>query len=104
MPSRRRPTAIDCNLVLASVAVSAVLCGTPMAQGGDTADKPPFKLTLGGYHFAETGNAVDINLRHTDDFGNKWLGYYDSPRRGEHQARAGWDNTFELKMLRFTPS
>ena len=75
------------------------------AQPTTTAsEKPANKLTLGGYHFSETGNAFDINLRHTNDFGDTWLGYYNSARREEHQGRVGWDNTFETGPIRITPS
>lgn len=66
-------------------------------------DKPANKLTLGSYHFSGTGNAFDINLRHSNDFGNTWLGYYNAARRDEHQGRIGWDNTFEIGPARITP-
>jgi len=76
-----------------------------IAQGTEAVpEKPANKLTLGMYHFSETGNAVDINLRHTNEYGDTWLGYYHSWKRDEHQARAGWDNTFDLAPLRLTPS
>ena len=91
-------------VVVAGLAASAMLCGTALAQAADAGDKPPFKLTLGSYRFSETGMATDINLRRTDDFGDVWLGYYQSSRRDERQARAGWDNTFDLGPVRFTPS
>jgi len=89
----------------AAFAAAALLCATTNAQSADAADeKPANKLTFGAYRFVETGNAFDINLRHTNDYGNTWLGYYDSAKRGEHQARAGWDNTFDLDPVRVTPS
>ena len=76
-----------------------------MAQGVDTGnEKPANKLTLGSYHFSETGDATDINLRHTNEFGDAWLGYYQSSKRAEHQGRVGWDNTFDIDAVRFTPS
>ena len=87
------------------VAVSALVSSSVLAQGADTdVDKPANKLTFGSYHFSESGNAADINLRHTDRFGDTWLGYYQSSRRDEHQGRAGWDNTFGFDIVRFTPS
>lgn len=76
-----------------------------MAQNVEPgSEKPVNKLTFGSYHFSDTGNATDINLRHTSNFGDTWLGYYQSSKRDEHQGRAGWDNTFDLAALRFTPS
>ena len=76
----------------------------PAAQAAVQVDKPANKLTLGGYHFADTGNAGDINLRHSNDYGDTWLGYYHSSARDEHQGRAGWNNTFDVGVLRFTPA
>ena len=93
---------------LALLALAATLTVAGKAQGADVADadadKPANKLTVGRYHFSETGNALDINVRHTNDYGNQWLGYYESRRRDEHQARAGWDGTLELGPVHFTPS
>ena len=96
------------SLLAGSVAATA-FSATAMAQtveAGTAAGviKPANKLTFGSYHFADTGNAADINLRHTNDFGDAWIGYYHSPARQEHQGRAGWDNTFDFGALRFTPS
>ena len=76
-----------------------------LARAADeAADKPANKLTIGVYRFADTGQAVDINLRNTSDYGNVWLGYYDARRRDEHQGRAGWDYTVDLGSVRITPS
>ena len=85
------------TLLLASVA------GNAQSDEG-AQDKPANKLTLGLYHFADTGNATDLNLRHTNDYGDTWIGYYQSSKRDEHQGRAGWDKTFDLGVARFTPS
>jgi hypothetical protein len=106
MPSRwRQKLSVNRMIVRASLAASTILCTTTMAQSADAvAEKPANKLTLGSYRFSETGNANDINLRHTNDFGDTWLGYYESSKRDERQARAGWDNTFDLSPVRFTPS
>ena len=87
--------------VFAALATSAAGQEPPPTK---ESDKPANKLTLGSYHFSETGTALDINLRHSNDFGNTWLGYYNSVRRDEHQGRAGWDNTIESGPLRITPS
>ena len=85
--------------------VSALVSASALAQGADPGiDKPANKLTLGIYHFSNTGNATDINVRHTDSFGDTWLGYYHSSKRDEHQGRAGWDNTFGVDPVRITPS
>jgi len=77
---------------------------SPAADAPAHDDKPANKLTLGEYHFADTGNATDINLRHSNDLGDFWLGYYHAAKRDEHQGRFGWDNTFELSAIRLTPS
>lgn len=73
-------------------------------SAGTSADKPENKLTVGIYRFSDTGNAADINLRHTNEYGDTWVGYYQSTRRDERQARAGWDDTFEFQAVRVTPS
>ena len=96
-------------MLLASFIAAIVYSAAATAQNADTSadtsgDKPANKLTLGSYHFADTGNAGDINLRHSNDFGDTWIGYYHSSQREEHQGRAGWDNAFEFGGLRFTPS
>jgi hypothetical protein len=105
MLSFRRRNSADRRIVAAIFVISAMACNKAMGQSGaDITDKPANKLTLGLYHFSETGNAGDINLRHTNVYGDTWLGYYHASRRDEHQARAGWDNTFDLTSLRFTPS
>ncbi len=87
-------------LLIALLAVRAAYADDAAGQ----AEKPANKLTLGLYHFAETGNATDLNLRHADAFGDTWLGYYQSSRRDERRGRAGWDNTFEVGGVRLTPS
>ena len=91
--------------LFANLAASTIFCSAAMAQGADPGnEKPANKLTLGSYYFTETGNASDINLRHTNDFGDTWIGYYQSSKRDEHQGRVGWDNTFDRGGVRFTPS
>ena len=93
--------------ILQIVAVFVALATNVTGQEPPTAkdaDKPANKLTLGNYHFSETGNAFDINLRHSNDFGNTWLGYYNAARRDEHQGRIGWDTTVEIGAARITPS
>ena len=92
-------------LLVTVLTVTTILGAPAGAQSEDApVDKPAYKLTLGRYHFSETGSATDLNLRHTDDLGDTWIGYYESSQRDEHQARAGWDNTFNLGPLRLMAS
>src|SRR5258708_7040608 len=93
------------RFLLSSLAASMMYCAGAMAQSADDESvKPANKLTLGLYHFSETGNATDINLRHTNELGNTRIGYYHSAKREEHQGRVGWDNTFDFDLVRVTPS
>lgn len=103
-PSRHK-LLFDRAIVLASLVAATVACVTDDAKGADAEKtEPAIKLTLGYYRFSETGSATDINLRHTSELGNTWLGYYQSARRDERQGRVGWDKTFDLGPLRLTPS
>ena len=96
---------IHSTAIFASLVVLTIHCvGANAQQAEPSSDKPVNKLTLGVYHFADTGNASDINLRHTNEFGDFWLGYYQSSKRDEHQGRFGWNNTFDGGSLRITPS
>ncbi len=104
---QNRGSSFKPGLLLALLALAANLIVAGRVQGADAdadADNPAYKLTIGDYRFSETGNAVDINLRHTNEYGNQWVGYYESRRRDERQARAGWDDTLKLGPVRFTPS
>ena len=74
------------------------------AVGAEAENPLTNKLTVGVYRFADTGNAFDINLRRTGAYGNVWLGYYEAPRRDEHQGRAGWDRTFDVDPVRVVVS
>ncbi len=71
-------------------------------------DAPAFKLTSGIYHFSGGGlpasDALDINLRHSSDDGNTWVGWFRWPQGGMTQTRAGWDRTFTLGPVRVQPS
>ena len=91
-----------------SLAMTSVPAHAADEAGDQSADKSASKLTnkltIGVYRFADTGDAIDINLRNTSDYGNVWLGYYEARRRDEHQGRAGWDNTWEWSLVRVTPS
>jgi hypothetical protein len=91
-----------CRLLLA-----AALLAPPLAHAEDE-PRAPFKFTTGLYHMSGGGVpsewALDLNLRHTSSFGNAWIGWYDAPRDGVRQARAGWDRTFDFGALRVQPS
>ncbi|MBL8309091.1 MAG: hypothetical protein JNL19_01585 [Burkholderiales bacterium] len=52
---------------------------------------------------SENGNAVDVNLRHSSDYGNAWLGYFRAPAIEARQWRAGWDRSFG-EAVRLQPS
>ncbi|MBC7604020.1 MAG: hypothetical protein H7255_15345 [Ramlibacter sp.] len=45
-----------------------------------------------------------MNLRHSSDFGNVWIGEYHSGDQGISQWRTGWDRTFKLDGVRIQPS
>ena len=94
---RQRPT------VLASIALFATV--TTLASGSARAedDSPAFKLTATGFKFSESGSGVDINLRHSSDFGNAWIGYFRAPKLDANQWRGGWDRSFG-EAIRFQPS
>jgi hypothetical protein len=79
--------------------VAGLLAAGPAAAADDT----PFKLTAGYYLFSSGARGADINLRHTSDLGNVWLGEYRSPQRNEDQWRLGWDRTFG-ETVRISPS
>lgn len=73
---------------------------SPLAQGEEA---PPFKLTLGYYDFSDSTRGVDVNLRHTSDFGNAWLAHFRWPSQDVRQWRAGWDRDFG-EVVRVKPS
>lgn len=86
------------------LASAALACAGAFAEG----DSAPFKFTTGIYHLSggglPSGNALDVNLRHTSQLGNVWVGLYRAPVLEVSQARAGWDHTFELGPIRLLPS
>lgn len=85
--------------------VIAALAGAAAHADGDAA---PFKLTTGVYQLSggglPSGNALDVNLRHTSDIGNVWVGSYRAPALDVSQLRAGWDRTFTVGPVRIMPS
>ncbi len=83
----------------APLAVAALLLGSVGAQAADD----PFKLTAGYYRMSENGNGFDINLRHSSDYGNAWLGFFRAPALDAQQWRGGWDRSFG-DAVRLQPS
>jgi hypothetical protein len=62
-----------------------------------------FKFTATGFKFSESGSGVDVNLRHSSDFGNAWIGYFRSAKLDANQWRGGWDRSFG-DVIRVQPS
>lgn len=90
---------------LATLAILAVgVMALPGACHADErGDAPAYKLTVGGQYFSESGNGVDVNLRHSSEMGTTWVGYFDASGLDAHQLRAGWDRTFG-DAVRLSPS
>jgi len=91
---------LQSTLTKLGCALVASLCSTPLLA--DETD-PAFKLTVGGYHFSESGSGVDINVRHSSNAGNLWLGYFHAQELDVRQWRAGWDRSFGA-AVRIQPS
>lgn len=85
---------------LACACLAFVPLVTAHAEDAVSAD---FKLTLALFKFSESGNGVDLNVRHSSDYGNVWLGYFRAPRLDANQWRAGWDKSFG-DTVRIQPS
>ena len=101
------------GLALCWVAALAVPCAaradTAPPAPGEAVVSRPFKLTTGLYSFSggglPSGTGLDVNLRHSSDFGNVWLGWFRSPALDATQTRAGWDHSIPLgAVLHLTPS
>ena len=88
-----------CVIALMTIAAAA-------AHADDGA--APFKLSTGVYHLSggglPAGNAVDVNLRHSSEFGNVWVGYFRAPVLEVSQLRVGWDRTLAFGPVRVMPS
>jgi hypothetical protein len=98
-PMRRSPAAWALPMLLLAMSAHAQ-DGAP-----DTPKAPAFKFTTGLYSSSAGGGlGLDLNLRHSSDFGNVWLGWFRSPRTDTSQTRAGWDRTFTLGPVRLVPS
>lgn len=84
--------------------VAFCLAQSAAAQDQASSVEPAFKLTTGLYQYSGTGQAVDINLRHTSGVGNVWLGHYVSWAHELTQDRAGWDHVYPAGIIRIMPS
>jgi hypothetical protein len=84
--------------ILAASLASLATC----AIAEDSAE-PAFKLTAGWYDYSDSTQGVDLNLRHTSEIGNVWLGYFRYPDQDVNQWRTGWDRTFG-SIVRVMPS
>lgn len=85
--------------IVKSVAVAGqlgVICIAAIASTTCVASEveAPFKLTTGWYHLSESGNGLDINVRHSSDYGNVWAGFFKVKDVDVQQWRAGWDRSF----------
>lgn len=96
--------------MLATFALLGLLAGSATADDmtlpgldAPVSEEHPFKLTYGSYRLSESGGAQDINLRHSSDLGNVWLGQFRAKTLDVDQWRAGWDSSFG-DTLRFMPS
>lgn len=66
-----------------------------LGQAEEGAEAPrPFKLTVGHYAFSDDSHGDDVNLRHSSDMGNLWLGYFQLPAQHFSQWRSGWDTSW----------
>lgn len=57
--------------------------------------KDPSGMTLPGF---------DTNLRSSSQWGNTWLGFYETQGKEIQQSRIGWDNSYQLNAFRVLPS
>jgi len=94
---------------LLTIAFSLLCAAAPALAQQAEPEAHPFKFTAGFYRFAAGGGApagwgLDLNLRHSSDWGNAWIGWYRAPEGTTKQARAGWDRFFALGPLRVQPS
>lgn len=67
------------------------------------AEEPSFKLSIGTHRMSESGQGVDVNLRHSSDMGTTWIGYFNASGLDARQFRAGWERAFG-DAVRITPS
>lgn len=90
--------------VAAATALSALAALAVQAEESG----PAFKLTTGVYQLSgggvPAGSTLDVNLRHSSDLGNIWIGAYRAPVLDVSQLRVGWDRTFAWGPVRVIPS
>jgi hypothetical protein len=86
---------------IAALIATTVAFSFGVARAEDAS--PDFKFTATGFKFSESGSGVDLNLRHSSDFGNAWIGYFRAPKLDANQWRGGWDHTFG-ESFRVQPS
>ena len=103
-------------LALAAITVPAAAATEPAptaapasaATADEAAPSPAFKFTTGLYRSTGGGlpasTGLDLNLRHSSDWGNAWIGWYRSADADVTQTRIGWDHTFDLGAVRLQPS
>ena len=87
--------------VLPALMISAAALSFGVAHADDAS--PAFKFTATGFKFSESSSGVDVNLRHSSDFGNAWIGYFRAPKLDANQWRGGWDRSFG-EAIRVQPS
>ena len=86
-----------------AILLGAMISAWCRAESAPEPAPAPFKLTAGYYRLPNRVAGLDVNLRHTSDVGNVWLGYFRLPDQSVSQWRAGWDHTFG-RNVRVTPS
>lgn len=86
---------------LPALIAAAAALSFGVAHGEDASRD--FKFTATGFKFSESGSGVDVNLRHSSEFGNAWIGYFRAPKLDASQWRGGWDRSFG-EVIRVQPS
>ena len=64
---------------IAALIATTVAFSFGVARAEDAS--PDFKFTATGFKFSESGSGVDLNLRHSSDFGNAWIGFFRAPKK-----------------------
>jgi hypothetical protein len=75
----------------------------PAPPREEPAAEHPFKLTFGWYRFSDDANGFDVNLRHSCEWGNAWVGFFRLADQQVDQLRTGWDRSFG-SAVRVSPS
>lgn len=79
------------------------LAGSNLAHADDGSDDLAFKLTISNHRFSENGSGMDVNFRHSSQWGTQWLGYFNASGLEAHQFRGGWERSFG-DTVRILPS